>query len=117
MRLDKKRSLVSREDFEAFCGGFACNESVEILKIECRGLLDAEMFSLLGPFFNENSNLRRLTISGSDGFSGGLRKCSSSLLDALTKFNSLREFECHGHRIYDIYMAPIIRALEGHSGF
>ena len=58
---------VRREQFESFCEGLACNKSIERLEIYCCGLFDGEIFDMLGPFFDRNSNLRCLYLDFDEG--------------------------------------------------
>ena len=94
---------VIREKFEAFCRGIACNKSISILKISCCALFDGDIFNLLTPFFEQNINLRSLTLDIDlrslmlDGLPNAVRLLSASL----TRFNTLREFECSDNDLLD----------------
>ena len=57
--LNADDNCVSRDDFEAFCRGLACNEFIWRLEIHCCGLFGGKIFSMLTPFF-EKSNLEEL---------------------------------------------------------
>ena len=58
---------VRREQFESFCEGLACNKSIEKVVIWCCGLFGGEIFTMLGPFFDRNSNLRCLYLDFDEG--------------------------------------------------
>ena len=81
-------NVVARDKFESFCAGLACNKSVEELFIRCN-LFGGEIFTMLSPFFEQNSNLCCLVIYGGfHNLPNGVRFLSESLL----RFNTLREF-------------------------
>ena len=88
---------VIREKFEAFCRGIACNKSINLLTICCRALFDGDIFNLLTPFFEQNINLRSLTLDGLHNAPNAVRLLSASL----TRFNTLREFECSDNDLLD----------------
>ena len=102
---------VRREDFETFCEGIVGNKSIEKLKIYCCTLFGGEIFNMLRPFFEQNINLRCLTV----GFEGG-RPTAILLSEALSRFNTLREFECYEGPLVTIDVEIIVQALAGHSG-
>lgn len=119
-------SLASlrQDDFRAFCDGIAGNSSIERLEMFCYDLFGGEIFRMLTPFFEQNSNLRRLWISG--GGTRGIRRLSfrrpaslnnAQLLSAsLSRFNTLKEFECKCCDLLDGEVEVLIRALAGHPG-
>ena len=55
-------TVVSRDKLATFCSGLACNKSVEKIFIRCCQLFGGEIFNVLSPFFEQNSNLRCLTL-------------------------------------------------------
>ena len=107
---------VRREQFESFCEGLARNKSIEKLLIWCCGLFGGEIFDMIGPFFDRNSNLRCLYLDFDEG-RGNAASSVRLLSTSLARFNTLEEFECkYGNNLQgDIGAEMIIQALEGHS--
>ena len=81
-------TVVARDKFKSFCRGLANNKSIERLGIYCC-CFGGEIFTMLVPFFQQNSNLRCFVID-SGSVAGN---CASMLSDSLTRFNTLREFD------------------------
>ena len=106
-----------RAEFKSFCEGLACNNSVEQLEIECDQLFDGEIFEILTPFFEQNSNLCSLKVKIRVIRTHNLVMQSVRFLSAaLLRFNTLKEFKCYGGRLGDGNIESIVRALVGHSG-
>ena len=107
---------VSRHEYEVFCEGMAANKSIERLKIWNDVLSGGEIYSMMCPFFEQNSNLRCLRV-GFHTLAGRFCDASVRLLsESLTRFNTLREFECQYCQLGDDYVATLVGALTVHSG-
>ena len=105
-------SAIDRTDFEAFCAGLACNKSIEKLVIPDCALFGGEIFNFLIPFFQQNTNLQYLGVSGGIlDLPNGVRWLSESL----SRFNTLRVFECLRCQLLDNELETLIQALAGHS--
>ena len=103
---------LSRDKFEAFCRGFACNKSIEKLVIDCPELFGGEIFNILSPFFEQNVNLRCLWVSFSVRSTSNIARL---LAASLSRFKTLIEFHCWGGRHGDNDLGTLIQALAGHS--
>lgn len=91
----------SRVEFEAFCRGFACNKSIERLTVYGSRLFDGEIFAILSPFLENNHNLRCLKVGEEYAEHNGLPpphppNSARLLSGTLSRFNTLREFDCSG---------------------
>ena len=104
------REHVSRDEFEAFCKGLACNQSIERLEIHCCTLFGGEIFNMLGPFLEQNSNLRCLSLFGSLG------RVANTAAEILSRFNTLKEFLYLGGPEAKNDVETLMRAVSGHSG-
>ena len=105
---------VSRDRILAFCGGLACNKSIKRLRIECSALFGGDIFNMLTPFFEQNSNLRCLSVCGFEN-----EKSPNSvrfLSESLFRYNTLREFDCTNCDLKDSNITTLIQALAGHCG-
>ena len=73
------------------------------------------MFNVLRPFFEQNCNLRCLSVSSwGSGFShspNGVRLRT----EVLSRFNTLTEFEYSGGQLDDSRVELLVQALIGHS--
>ena len=110
---------ADRDEFEAFCRGIANNNSIQTLRINCCGLYNGDIFTMLTPFFVKNNNLRLLSLcerfdheigSGAD-VSQIVRSCKL----ALSKFDTLTEFCMHRNGIPDNDMNKILEEIADHS--
>ena len=104
-------SVVDRGQFEAFCRGLACNKSIEELSTWCSKLFGGEIFNNLTQFFEQNSNLHRLSVGNFGNAPNSVRLLSESL----TKFSSLQEFECRCSKLRDNDIELLLQTLVGHS--
>ena len=107
-----QNNYVSRDDILAFCGGIACNKSIERLRIECTTLFGGEMFNMLTPFFEQNSNICYLNVRNLVSSPNSVRLLS----ELLSRFHTLREFNCNYCQLDDSNVTTLIQTLAGHCG-
>jgi len=103
---------ATRKNFEAFCKGLARNRSIEHLEINDCDLSSVALFSILSPFFEDNTNLRRLDVSSCTMNV----ECTRMFAKALEVCNdrSLERIELDCNEIDDEPAGEIIAALNRH---
>jgi len=110
---------VPRNEFEEFSVGIASNRSIERLKISCSDAFGGDIFTMLTSFFERNDNLHYLRVAWSgfhDQRSVLVLESLCLLREALSKFDTLREFVCPREILLQSDdLGMLVQALARHS--
>jgi len=109
-----KRIGLRGGEMEDFCGRLACNKSITRLELYRCGAWGGSIFDFLSPFLQQNSNLSCLMVDF-DATTGSISNGIKILTTILSKFNTLRKFECHrAEKLDDEDLGKLIRVLANH---
>ena len=102
---------IAKEDLKKFFHGVAHNRSIKKLRLGDSSLSDGEVFNIMIPFFKNNLNFEYLKLDDSCDLD---HECCHSIVTALAKFDSRKEFVYRCNMDNDDEAREIIQALTVH---